>query len=240
MTVARCRRAEKARRAFTLIELLITLAVVAVLIGLLTPALSSARETAQRLTCATNQHNLAGGLALYSRDHKDRIPTSYFGDPMVRKPQEMMATTVGPLEAVGDRWEGLGTLSSNAGGYVDCDKCFFCPSHHGQHHVDTYSDGFWTGGARCYANYHYRGDIDFKTRRRMRIDEPWTTVFLTDGLRTQSDFNHGHGGNRVHGDLSISWWDDRRDFVSSSLPPSEISVYDQVKLYPTIWQSIEP
>jgi len=238
MSARRRRRVRMARRAFTLVELLVTLAIVAILIGLLTPALSAARETAQRLGCASNQYGLGNGLSLYAKDYRDFLPPSFFGSLAVNKPQEMMAATIGALETIPDRWEGLGWLSTRAGGYVDCDRCFFCPSHRGEHDVEDLGSGFALGGPRRYMNYHYRGDVDVATNRRRRIDQPWSTILITDGLRTKSDFNHGSGANRVHGDLSISWWQDRTEFVGTVLPDGDLPPSAQVALYLSIWKSL--
>jgi len=239
MTRASRTRVASMCRAFTLLELVITLVVVTLLVGLLTPALGAARETANRLSCASGQYGLGSAMSLYAKDYKDLLPPSYFGLPHIGKPQEMMAATTGIMGSHPDQWEGLGWLATNAYGYVDSDKCFFCPSHRGAHTSDAYPMGFALGNPKpCYTNYHYAGDLDPKTNQRRRIDQPWSMIFLTDGLRTKSDYNHQFGGNRLHGDLSISWWQDRFEIVISMLPDHAVPTDTQVPMYIKLWDMI--
>ena len=55
--------------AFTLIELLVVVAIIALLTSILLPALSEARESANRTLCAVNLHGLALANCLYAGDH---------------------------------------------------------------------------------------------------------------------------------------------------------------------------
>ncbi|MFM9958490.1 MAG: DUF1559 domain-containing protein [Phycisphaerales bacterium] len=59
---------------FTLVELLVVVAVVALLMGLLLPALSQARESARATGCGSNLKQLGAGLAMYWGDYRDELP----------------------------------------------------------------------------------------------------------------------------------------------------------------------
>lgn len=57
------------RRGFTLVELLVVVAIIALLVGLLSPALAGARGTARSVVCLSNVRQLGVAWAVYGQDH---------------------------------------------------------------------------------------------------------------------------------------------------------------------------
>ena len=68
------------RRGFTLIELLVVISIIGLLVGILLPALSSARSTAITLKCATQIKQIGYGFAMYHNDFDDRMPFAVYTD----------------------------------------------------------------------------------------------------------------------------------------------------------------
>lgn len=92
------------RPAFTLTELLVSLAVLGVLIGLVVPALSAARRAALDMRCSAQMRSAAQGVTSYGTDARGYLPFAGYEPRLVRAPGGR-EYRVGGLSGVGKgRW----------------------------------------------------------------------------------------------------------------------------------------
>jgi prepilin-type N-terminal cleavage/methylation domain-containing protein/prepilin-type processing-associated H-X9-DG protein len=62
------------RKGFTLVELLVVIGIIALLIGILLPALNRARQAGANVACLSNVRQLALGAIMFSEEHHGRVP----------------------------------------------------------------------------------------------------------------------------------------------------------------------
>ncbi len=119
------------KRAFTLVELLVVIGIIAVLIGILLPVLGRAREAANTVKCAANLRSIGQGFALYLAQNKQVYPTAYVYTVPAMFNQSSSATWDGrqdhyPQPDYGYTHWSYFLLSDKAGGVPV--SAFQCPS----------------------------------------------------------------------------------------------------------------
>ncbi len=111
--------------AFTLVELLVVVAIILLMAALLFPVLTSAREKSRQTTCVSNLHQIGLAIGIYNQDYDGYFPYA-----------------ISPVEKEDNFWYSyspsfarqvpfLPEFNIVIQPYVNSQKVFKCPSDHG-------------------------------------------------------------------------------------------------------------
>ena len=175
----------KTRRAFTLIELMVVVAIVGILIAITIPATSKALNRARNIQCTGNLKQLSAAMLLYCKDNQGKFPQIFVLD------KSQWGTSI--VRYLGKKYE---TWKPNSP--VKDRAVFFCPNAL-KHRPGTHET--------LHGTYGMNAALD--QQRLSRFNKTSTTIMLADGCWSDVDSCWKGGLNCNNGDFPDDYPDNK-------------------------------
>jgi prepilin-type N-terminal cleavage/methylation domain-containing protein len=161
----------KTKKCFTLIELLIVIAIIALLASMLLPALRRTREVAKKAACSNNLKQTGLSLLMYAGDFDGRTPPSYAPSTLNGVARDYT-------------WHGFIMEHADIDNKMKTSSIFICPSHSLKLEPESNrEDGVYTysGNEIIFGDRPSVGSIPPKMIRKTK--RPSEVVFVADGTQ---------------------------------------------------------
>lgn len=192
------------RRAFTLIELLTVIAVIAILAGLLLGSISKAKDRGQRAACINNLHQIYLTEQYFADNNDGAVPIGYRGG---RKQWDTMF-----FSGTVNKFVTFGRLYTE--GLIDQPRVFYCPAERASSQSYNTTDNPWppgTPGTNVQSGYASTPIVDWGTSDEPpqwpQLEQLGQVALLADGvgLPDRVDSRHRTGVNMIRTDGSAVW-----------------------------------
>ena len=198
-------RAKGTPFGFSLVELLVVIGIIALLIGMLMPALSAARERASRTKCLANLRTLGQAMVMYANESRGWLPN-----------QNARST---PNDAAGTN----AVLVALNRDYVRAPAVFHCPSDGDPIPADIVTaDYTLADSARVSYDFYSVWWMPEHGPKVTKIKDAPIAWDLDGGRPLIRRQNHGRGGGNVVFNDGHAEWQRREDWDRGNWPhPAE-------------------
>lgn len=183
-------RRASSRYGFTLIEVLVVVAIIALLIAVLLPSLAKAREMSRRTACLASLQQQGVGHSAYSGDNKGRLPIRGTYGYVISQHKDIHYSWVPESEKLAKDPVNYGRLY---GRYVSRNlDVFYCPSlpkkftedpDYGKPSFGLYGSGYVTWGGYMYAAPVASGLSPRTDTKRIYPSSIWSDFYSIIWLR---------------------------------------------------------
>lgn len=179
-------RSQRGGRAFTLIEILVVVAIIALLVAVLLPALRLAREQAKRVACESNVRQIGQAWHLYLADSRERFPRRVVNANVNYGGRQGKGAAVFQVPKPLNKYLHLAATTNDA-------KPFFCPCDRG---ISTFKPSCWEYvGTSYYMNNMLIGDKQLLALTSDPCNQPPQSL-LSEINNRLSKLPADHNGNQ--------------------------------------------
>ena len=215
------------RHRFTLVEMLVVIAIIGILAALLTPSLRKALDSAYRLRCANNVRQVGIGLVNYANDFNGNLPPHRIGNDYNYSPYGEFLVWKNNTARLKDFFNVVHPA------YINDPQLFFCPQSTDAIYPRDWNGRYWPNnkGDTTFSAYNYTMYYNWGYKgvtRSMRLNDPgtWSVMFdmasdretdKRDWPKKKNHYDLGPGYYRAVGqnmlylNMSVKWlnWFDK-------------------------------